>query len=87
MLLTFNFRAFSHVSEMYFYSINFTFFIWLFLVIFFFWELFWFYFTMKVTGGHVHTCDSLGKSSTLALTDSPVCDNQYTVLLSRAFAS
>ena len=54
-LLQFSFHAFSRVSEMYFNSINFTFL----LLLFpfqgrFFRELFWFYFTMKVAGGHVH---------------------------------
>ena len=57
-----NFRVFLHVSEIYFNSVNFIF---LMLLLFpfqcsFLWELFWFCFTMKVAGAHVH--NSWGKS-------------------------
>ena len=55
--LPFSFYEFSRVLEMYFNGIDFTFLLLLFpLQGRLFRELFWFYFTMKIAGNHVHNC-------------------------------
>ena len=55
---------------MYFNSVNFTFLLLLFpFQCRFYRVLFWFYFTTKIARGHVH--NSWGKSTALALSDSP----------------